>query len=106
MGGVFAAYVLTTGIVVFRWIKEAGQLPPPIALAGTGFVYAGCALLGKADPRLGNTAAWGVSVAAFMAHYADTTNPDYAPLHPVQMLVSGSPSATAPNIATNLTTSK
>lgn len=67
MGGVLAAYLVTLGIVGYRWETGPGQAPPPITVAAAGGIMAGCALAGRANERLGNTLAWATVLAALFA---------------------------------------
>lgn len=67
MGGLLAAYLTTLGIVTYRWTSGPGQAPPPIAIAAAGGLFAGAALAGRADERLGNALGWAMVLAAYFA---------------------------------------
>lgn len=67
MGGILAAYMITLGIVTTRWVTGAKQAPPPFAFAGTSLIFAGCGAIGQANAKLGNTLAWGFTLAAIIA---------------------------------------
>lgn len=88
MGGVFAAYLLTTGIIGYRWWTGPKQMPPPVALGGAALVFATTGLLAQADKRLGTTVAWAFTLGALVA---PKTN-----LSPVVLRFTGTPPATDP----------
>lgn len=67
MGGVFAAYMVTTGLIVYRWGSQAKQAPPPMAFAGEALIFGVVALIAERDARLGTTMAWAFTIGALLA---------------------------------------
>ena len=67
MGGVFAAYLLTMGIVTYRWTTGPKQPPPPISFLGASLVFGVTGLIAQADKRFGTALAWGWVAGALVA---------------------------------------
>lgn len=67
MGGVLTAYLVTTGVIVYRWATGPKEAPPPMAFLGAGVVYSAAGLLAQADKRLGTAVAWAFTLGAFVA---------------------------------------
>lgn len=67
MGGVFAAYLLTLGIVSYRWTTGPKQPPPPASLFGATIVFGITGLIAGADKRFGTALAWGWVAGALVA---------------------------------------
>lgn len=71
MGGVFAAYLLTSGIIVYRWVSGPKQPPPPISFLGATVIFGFAGLLAQADAKFGNAVAWGFFAGAVYAPKAN-----------------------------------
>jgi hypothetical protein len=67
MGGVFSAYLLTLGIVTYRWATGPKQPPPPISFLGASIVFGVTGLIAGADKRFGTALAWGWVAGALVA---------------------------------------
>lgn len=89
MGGILTAYLLTTGIIVYRWATGPHEAPPPGALLGAGVIYSLSGLLAQADTRLGNAVAWAFTAGAIVA--------PQTPIGPTGSKLAGIPPSVTPS---------
>lgn len=88
MGGIFVAWLLAEGIVVYRSFKTSGAPPMPGQLLAAAGLYAALSLVAE-NPRtrfLGQAGAWGFTAAAWLALYTNppaTHEKGHAPGKPV-----------------------
>lgn len=71
MGGIFIAWLLAEGIVVYRTVKTTGGPPMPAQLLATAGLYAALSLVADNERTrfLGQAGAWGFTAAAWLALY-------------------------------------
>lgn len=99
MGGIFIAWLIAEGIVVYRTVKVSGGPPMPAQLLATTGLYAALSLVASNERTrfLGQAGAWGFTAAAWLALY---TNPPkvheqgHAPGKPVTASPTVAPPAT------------
>ncbi len=66
---ILSAYVVTCGIITYRWWTRAKQLPPPLAYAGATAVFGGIGIMAKSAEaeKFAGVLAWAVVVGALAA---------------------------------------
>lgn len=73
MGGVLAAYLITNGIIVYRWVSGPKQAPPPIAFLGASVVFGLTGMIAHSQKNFGNALAWGFLAGALVAPKTNIT---------------------------------
>lgn len=71
--GVFSAYLITLGVIVYRWEKGPHQAPPPMAFLGANIIFGAVSLISSKNKSLGDTLAWAFLVGALVAPKTNIT---------------------------------